>query len=328
VRGAKLVSPIAWLVLALAPSLGACGDAESAHPLPSPPSAEPASATDLAERGPRAAPAGCAEPALSIHKDARGFVDRVHAKLPAFDDDGLFLVDTGSQRSFAVSAADAWGPRSTEARLGCHTMTLPVLAREPVSTASGDLQRGVLGSDLLAHGSVLDLDLARGALAWYPAPIRARPPADRAVAIALEWRHGWLVASGVRVDGVPVKLVLDTGSPHVFLMSRDARPGEIAVDETDGTGAPVHYFETDGTVSLPGRPGVRAPVDRAESFPTLERILEDLGGDVAGLLGIDVLGDRRVVVSGTELVADLPPISAPSPGGGRPSWQLEPRSSP
>jgi hypothetical protein len=271
-----------------------------------PTSAPPPELIEAVATPPPSRPAAACEPTpLAVHKDGRGFVDRLHASIAAFDDEqAYFLVDTGSQTSFAVAPPENWNaPRSTSTVIACKGTTLPVVTREPASTPGGAIQRGVLGLDLVRWDAVLDLDLRGGTLSWYGAPARALPAS--ATIVPLEWKNGWLVASGVVVDGKPVKLVLDTGSPHVFLMGQTPRDGEVEIHDTDGTGAPVTYYTADGDVALPGRRAMRVPVDRAADFPTLEKIIADVGGDVSGLLGIGVLGDRRVVIEKTQLAADL-----------------------
>jgi hypothetical protein len=245
----------------------------------------------------------CKPTSLTVHKDDRGFVDRLHARLTAFDDDqGFFLVDTGSQKSFAVTSSYE-PPISTPTVLACKPMMLPVVERAPGTTPTGAVQRGILGADLLVFDSIYDLDLRAGTLAWYPAP--AAGLGAGAVHVPIEWRDGWLVASGVVVDGQPVKLILDTGSPYVFMMSKQARADEVRVDDTDGTGASITYWLADGDVALPGRAAVRQPVDRADAFPTLETVIAQLGGDIQGLLGLAALGDRRIVIGKTELVIEV-----------------------
>jgi hypothetical protein len=300
--------------------LCACGAVESA-PAPEPTAVAP----PIDAPAPTPAPAACTPTELTVHKDGHGFVDRLHARLAAFDEQGLFLVDTGSQKSFAVTSS--WQPPlSTETVIGCTSTSLPVVTRDPGTTFDGRVQRGILGADLLRYDSVLDIDLRGGTLAWYPTPARALP--DVSVTIPIEWRDGWLVASGVTVDGRAVKLIVDTGSPYVFMMSPEKRPNETRVDDSDGTGAAITYWLADGDVALPGLAAVRQPVDRADAFPTLEKVIAQLGGDIEGLLGLAALGDRRIVIDKTALVVELARATAPSPGGGRPSSEYASRSSP
>jgi hypothetical protein len=54
------------------------------------------------------------------------------------------------------------------------------------------------------------------------------------------------------------------------------------------------------------------PVDRTDAFPTLEGLIESLGGDIAGLLGLTALGHERIVIGETSMMLVLPPVS-PTP---------------
>jgi len=53
-------------------------------------------------------------------------------------------------------------------------------------------------------------------------------------------------------------------------------------------------------------------VDRTDAFPTLEGLIANLGGDVAGLLGLTSLGRERIILSRESLILLLPPVS-PNP---------------
>src|SRR5262249_1933953 len=107
----------------------------------------------------------CTSADLAVHKDDRGFVARLHASVEAMNQEAAFLVDTGSERTYAVTTS--WGPQTTDAVIGCRTTSVPVVNRDTVTKApDGRPQRGMLGADLLAHDAFLDLDLRAGKLAW------------------------------------------------------------------------------------------------------------------------------------------------------------------
>jgi hypothetical protein len=288
----------AFAAFVSAVTIAACGGEPSTTqraPGPKPISAPPGAHVELTPPAPT-----CTDAALAVHKDERGFVARLHASVEAMNQDTAFLVDTGSERTFAVTTS--WGPKSTSAVIGCKRTTIPLVSRDSVAvTPDGRQQRGMLGADLLEHDAFLDLDLRAGRLAWTG---DAPELPEEAAVVPIEWRKGWLIASGVVVDGKERRLILDTGSPHVFLMGKTPRDGETTVVDTDGTGATITYFVADGDVALPGREKQRVPVDRAEEFPTLENLITTLGADIEGLLGLDALGDRRIVISKRSLVVD------------------------
>lgn len=250
-------------------------------------------------------PAPCGEPTpLLVHHDEAGRVDRLHARVTARNVVGNFLVDTGSHTSFATHSGDESGS-SARTVIACTTTSLPIIARmRPGTTPEGLPQGGVLGADLVAHGAVLDLDFANEKLSWYqPAPVA--PPG--AVVLPIEHRKGWLVASGIRVDGRDVKLVVDTGATNVILVDKTPRPGEVREDTVDGTTAAITLWHGHGAIAFAGGPLRDVPVDRTDDFATLEGLIANLGGDVAGLLGITALGRDRIVISRDALVVLLPP---------------------
>lgn len=246
----------------------------------------------------------CATPTpLLVHHDEKGRVDRLHATLTARDMTGPYLVDTGSSRSFVTYSSEEeshWAKTT----IGCASTSLPIIARlRPGATPNGDAQAGVLGSDLMAHGSVLDLDLQGGLLGWYYPP--PKPPAS-AVVVPIEWRNGWLIASGIVLDGKPVKLIVDTGSTDIIWLDQTIRVGEVREDTVDGTANPVVLFHGEGRVSFNGSEALPVPVDRTDDFATLKSLVMSLGGDVHGLLGMTALGRERVILSRDKLAIVLP----------------------
>jgi hypothetical protein len=294
----------AFVAFVSAVTIAACGGESSTTqrmPGPKPIDAPPgAIAVDLP---PAEAECTTASAPLAVHKDDRGYIDRLHVTVEALNQDSAFLVDTGSERTFAITTS--WGPASTDAVIGCRSTSVPLVSRNSVATApDGRPQRGMLGADLLAHDAYFDLDLRAGQLSWTGT---APEPPEVAIVVPIEWRNGWLVASGIVVDGKARTLILDTGSPHVFLMGTTPRDGEQAVFDTDGTGASITYYVADGDVTLPGGAVQRIPVDRAADFPTLQNLITSLGGDIDGLLGLSALGDRRLVISKRSLVVDPRP---------------------
>jgi hypothetical protein len=254
----------------------------------------------------------CAEPApLLVHHDRGGRVDRVHATLTARGRRGPFLVDTGSRTSFATHEGDE-EPRSANTVIACRETSLPIIARiRPGTTPDGQPQAGVLGADLVAHGAVLDLDLARRTLLWIP-PELPPPIVPSSVVLPIELRSGWLVASGIRLGGRDVKLIVDTGASNVIIVSQEPRPGEIREETVDGTAAPITLYRGTGELAFAGGPAREVPVDRSDSFATLESLIAQLGGDVDGLLGMSSLGVDRVVIGSESMTIVLPLAVSPT----------------
>jgi hypothetical protein len=261
-------------------------------------------------RRPAPAPASCETPApLLVHHDAAGRVDRLHAQLTARGVLGNFLVDTGSLESF-VTHEEVEEQATARTTIYCQTMNLPLIARlRPGTTPDGQPQAGVLGSDLIAHGAVYDLDLVKGTLAWY-APAEAPPP--NAVVLPIEQRNGWLIASGIRLDGRDVRLVVDTGASNVIFFDKTPRASEVREDTVDGTASPITLYHGDGEIAFLGGVTRHVPVDRTDAFPTLEGLIAELGSDVVGLLGLTSMGRDRIVIGNEHLVMMLPPV-VPNP---------------
>jgi hypothetical protein len=302
----------ALLVGALGVAAGGCGAIDTTA-LDAPPQA----AADVPTTAPPAsvahsAPAAvCTEPApLLVHQDGGGHVDRVHATLTARGRRGPFLVDTGSRTSFATH--DGGEPPSANTVIACRETSLPIIARiRPGTTPDGQPQAGVLGADLVMHGALLDLDLAGRTLLWVP-PELPPPVVPSSVVLPVELRSGWLVASGIRLGGRDVKLIVDTGASNVIIVGQEPRPGEVRVETVDGTAAPITLYRGTGELAFLGGPTRQVPVDRTDSFATLEGVMAQLGGDVDGLLGMSALGVDRVVIGRESITIALPLTVAPT----------------
>jgi hypothetical protein len=133
------------------------------------------------------------------------------------------------------------------------------------------------------------------------------------VVLPIEYRKGWLVASGIKLHGRDVKLVVDTGATNVIVVDKTPRDNEVREETVDGTASPIVLFHGTDEISFGGGRGTRhVPVDRTDAFPTLEGLIAQLGGDVAGLLGLTSLGRERIIISKESLIIMLPP-STPSP---------------
>ncbi len=306
----------AWAVAAAVALATGCGDvAPAIEAAPEKPAPYPDHATppvwdkSAAAAAAAAAMTACEEPApLHIHHDDAGRVDRLHVQLAARGELGELLVDTGSLKSFLTRSGDGTDT-SASATISCRATTLPIIARlRPGTTPDGLPQAGVLGSDLIADGSMLDLDLVNGRLDWYERA-RSAPLPARALVLPIEYRNGWLVASGIKVEGHTVKLIVDTGASNVIVVGKTARLHEVREDTVDGTASPITLFHADGTIDLGDGVSRRLPVDRTDAFPTLEGLIENLGGDIAGLLGLTSMGRERIVIGRDSMILVLPPVS-------------------
>jgi hypothetical protein len=252
----------------------------------------------------------CVGSPLRAYEESAGVLQRVYVDLPIAGRTMPFFVDTGSpQSSRRLDAATDAGPGSgsmakeTPTTISCMEVGL-AFSRASVfaTTPDGRAVGGVLGTDLLTVGGVLDLRIRDSLFVWSGA-VPPLPPATITLPATLTtssapYGGSKLVVEGIALDGKKVRLLVDTGSPHVVIVSRVPRANEIELDTFDGSGARVKFYESTIDLSYGGGPAHRVTVDRAASFPTLERVLATIeGAEVTGVLGIGALGHERIVIS-------------------------------
>jgi hypothetical protein len=96
------------------------------------------------------------------------------------------------------------------------------------------------------------------------------------------------------------------------VVSKTPRLKEVREDTVDGTASAITLFHADGELDLGDGVARHVPVDRTDAFPTLEGLIQSLGGDIAGLLGLTSLGRERIVIGEHTMMLVLPPVS-PNP---------------
>jgi hypothetical protein len=222
-------------------------------------------------------------------------LERVYVDLDVDGQTMPFFLDTGTPQTFRRGDADA-GAKPSPTTIACIDVGLAYAhASDFAATPDGRPVGGVLGTDLLVVGGVLDLRIRDALFVWSgKAPLL---PAS-AITLPATFTKSKLVVDDVTLDGKKVRLLLDTGSPHVVILSKEPRANEIAVTSFDGTGARVQLFESTIAIAFGDGAPRRVTVDRAASFPALERALDGIeGGEVAGVLGIGALGHERIVIA-------------------------------
>jgi hypothetical protein len=247
---------------------------------------------------------GCCWAKLRVYDEAPGVTERLYVEVGTTTTAATYGIDTGSAISYRRQAAAA-------ASSSC---VFPEFRLEEGlgedATPDGVPLAGTLGSDLLAGGSAFDLRIAEGRFAWIrePAPLPSGAvhlPATFHVS-SDPYASNTLTVTGVKLDGVEGELLVDTGSPHVLILSDTPRPNEEVLQTTDGNGEPVTLYVSTIEVSFGEGPAHRVPLDRAAHFPSLEQTFTAIGGGVRGILGLSGLGHDRVVLSKTS-VAFIPP---------------------
>jgi hypothetical protein len=204
--------------------------------------------------------------------------------------EGFLAIDTGSALTFLYLGND--GPEYVEhagtVELGCERVPLPGRNFEDEDPSIV----GVLGADvMITVPSAFD-------------PIAAtftrhldgtRPDGTEGYSeLAFENVRDHAL---VRLDanGRNLRLMWDTGSPHLLWVGEMGEPGDVKtyVSDVEGTVFPVWIGSA--SVVLGGEPARDLRVLRAPEFPYFETTVEILGGDIQGLAGQSTLGHRRIV---------------------------------
>ncbi len=223
-----------------------------------------------------------------------GALTRIHVPVTFEGAAHAMLLDTGSNATFLDEPLGSPDPvpDAGEVAIGCETRTLigrPVVPEDPFQ---GLTNVGTVGVDLLLKGpSKIDFTASVATLHASGAPF----PETAAWPNAPFDLDEGLVLPHVSLDGMPVRLMLDTGSPDTLWLGQQPNPGDQEIDTTDAEGNPVKLYL--GTVDVTiGTKTLTVPVYRVPSFPYLEKTIQDLGGNIQGLLGLSALGSSGFVI--------------------------------
>jgi hypothetical protein len=247
---------------------------------------EPIDAGSVADM---ASDAGCVLGSVPLLVDSDGSVaSRLHVAVEHAGAPAAMLLDTGSGTTFLQEPLGSPDPvpHAGVIQLGCRSLTLDGRPEVPDDPVQGVPSIGTIGADLFLSGpSQIDIGGARLLLQ------------ERGSTIA--GTAGWpgapfddvsgLVLAHVSLDGNPVRLMVDTGSPHVLWLGQAPQPGDVPVDTSDAQGNVVHLYYGTAVLSVGGTDRT-VPVLRAPSFPYFEGTVKALGGNVQGLLGLSAVG--------------------------------------
>jgi hypothetical protein len=226
---------------------------------------------------------------LSVTRDPSGVPTRLHVPVLVNGRSAKLLFDTGSALSFLATGRGTpdFTPVAGTVTLAGRRVTLPGRNIEP----SREDGVGALGADVLLGAPTL-LDLRTGAL--------VRSVSDAQLAEARRWPalpfenvRGHLLVRAL-VDGRPLRLMLDTGSPHLMWLRAPRGPNEAPLTTTDAIGNPVPMFYGHAALRLGTMAAMTVPVLKVASFPYFEQTVRQLGGSLDGLLGLSSLGSARV----------------------------------
>jgi hypothetical protein len=238
----------------------------------------------------------CIGSPLRVYDESPGVLHRVYVDLPVEGRTMPFFLDTGSPLTFRRADGGELVAKQTPTTISCMNVGL-AFSRASVFGATPDGRElgGIIGTDLLTVGGVLDLRIRDALFVWSGA-VPPMPPGT--VTLPATFTTSKIVVEEVTLDGKKARLLLDTGSPHVVLLSKVPRANETDIQSFDGAGEAVRFHESTMEIAYGNGPPHRVIVDRAASFPTLEKVLATIGGgEISGVLGIGALGHERIVIS-------------------------------
>lgn len=236
---------------------------------------------------------------------ARVFVKVRHANRPA-----ALLFDTGSSTTFLAVEAGAPDPvrDAGEVLIGACSVRVDGRPYPSEESIEGLRAIGTLGSDSLLSGTT-ELDLGRRLLIRH---VDDAVPSEFAAWPTVRFdRVSDLILAHVIVDGKPLRLMVDTGSPHILWLGQRGQPGDTPYVTSDAIGNDLTFHLGRATLELASGVTDSVPILRAPSFPYLEETVRILGGNVHGLLGLSALGPRRIVVDPRAGVLRIGPREPP-----------------
>ena len=221
-----------------------------------------------------------------------GVPSRIHVPVVVEGKRGVLLFDTGSETTFITTASGTMDPLPDGGTLSIGSCSRQATGRPFVAESSrGFPGLGFLGTEELFAAPRSSIDLTNGT---FTRIFDLSPPTDGWLVTSMEIIRGSMLVR-MRLDDIPVRLLVDTGSADILWLHRFAQPGDVETQTTDAEGTVIRLFA--GTVAAEITAGIveLLPVVRAPSFPYFEQRVRDLGGDVHGLLGMSALGGRHVV---------------------------------
>lgn len=226
---------------------------------------------------------------------------------------GYLAMDTGSALTFLYLGRD--GERYVEhagtVRIGCETFELPGRNFEDDDDRGIGII-GVLGADYLLSAPAI-FDPMNGLITRYPSDVgkdvgsRVIDEIQTTTEVPFEDVGGHIIVT-VRVDGHDLRLMWDTGCPHLLWLGQQRQAGdeEHTGQDVEGGRFPM-YFGT-ATLELAGAGPSEIPALRVPRFPYYEGTVQSLGGNIQGLAGQSVFGRRAMVFDSTRGVIRLGPV--------------------
>lgn len=201
-------------------------------------------------------------------------------------------VDTGSALTFLYlgSHGPEFQPRVGTVQIGCERWTLPGRAFD-ADDETGIGIVGLLGADYFLTVPCL-FDPAAATVTRY-LDARQAPPPGNGVEVPFD-NVGGHVVMRLNIDGHELRLMWDTGCPHLLWLGAEGDSGDQAVTGQDVSGGQFTMHSGYATLRIPGEPPRQIVALRTPSFPYLEGTIEALGGGIDGLAGQSVFGARTM----------------------------------
>jgi hypothetical protein len=209
----------------------------------------------------------------------------------------VFQLDTGSPYTFLHEPLQDGGTTSEvtidagNVLVGCDLVSVAGIGIVDSPPVDGKPCIGTFGDDrLLARPVMLDFTLSQ--VVWN-APGVPFSGAASWPSTAFDRTGGYVRVRAVTFDGLPVTLLVDTGSADSVWVGQQRQPGDVEVDGEDAQGDMLTLYRGTVRVGL-GSYSETVPVFRVASFPYLEQATAILGEPVNGLLGLSAFS-RGVV---------------------------------
>lgn len=220
-----------------------------------------------------------------------------HVLADVSDEDGVtkaLVLDTGSSTTFVATRRGTPDPTRDAATftVGCTSVRVDGRPFPSPVRVDGLVPVGTLGADALLLGTT-ELDLVARHLLRHARGVSV-PGADGFAALPFENIQGHIIVT-VTVGGRPLRLMFDTGSPHLMELHAQGQPGDAPIEVQDANGTVLTFFLGKTDITL-GNETFSIPLFRAPSFPYFEETVRILGGNIHGLIGLSAFGTRRQVI--------------------------------
>lgn len=284
-----------WIGPGLASTLATgCSSSESAAPIASDVDADAGTSTPRRDASDEDAEATCDPSApITVYVDeAEGMPSRLHVPASVDGKKGVMLFDTGSTHTFISVPQGSKDPVPNAGTLTVGNCSELLMGRPYAAEESRGLPGlGYFGVDQIVAAPRAVLDLSAGSLTRF---FEGTGPATEGWSTTkLEVVAGSLLVR-MKLSGKDVRLLVDTGAPHILWLGQEMQPGDIEERTTDAVGNELSLFR--GTVDAEFTPGTTEtiPVLRVPSFPYLESRRKEFGGELDGLLGLSAFGPQTL----------------------------------